>query len=313
MIDLERLRNVITDLITDSTHEIELADNIERFRMTLKNGSNCKKEVSTFKPRIHRSLNNFSKGIITNDDHIKTINSIEFSIIEIINNLSIQDFEVYFEYDEREGIVYQFYNNAGDLLYGFIGDLSHGKPNGQGKSKYQDGSVYEGEFKMGLRHGKGILFDKHGRLLKSGIWENDIPIEKGAIKFFPNIKAAASQLKGLISTSDIEIEYLKLPAIKKDGLVGFPVLGDSMEPSYHENDIVICKELNSIHELKPNKVYVIFHEDELFLKIIQKEIKDHEVNLRLISENFLKHQSFDIVVNTGTKIFEVLVLIKYLD
>jgi hypothetical protein len=42
--------------------------------------------------------------------------------------------------------------------------------NGSGALVFDDGRKYVGEFKDGMRTGKGVLFDKQGAVISDGIW-----------------------------------------------------------------------------------------------------------------------------------------------
>ena len=55
-----------------------------------------------------------------------------------------------------------------------------------GKETFDNGDIYEGEFKNGLKHGKGILTTRNNRSYE-GDWENDKPHGFG-INTFPNGK-----------------------------------------------------------------------------------------------------------------------------
>ena len=47
------------------------------------------------------------------------------------------------------------------------------KPTGKGLVLYPDNSRYEGEFKLGKRHGRGTSYDKEGNVVYEGEWEDD--------------------------------------------------------------------------------------------------------------------------------------------
>lgn len=44
----------------------------------------------------------------------------------------------------------------------------------RGKKRYENGTVYIGDFKVWTPHGKGKLLNSDGEVLKEGIWENEI-------------------------------------------------------------------------------------------------------------------------------------------
>jgi len=55
-----------------------------------------------------------------------------------------------------------------------IGDFKDDKLNGLGTYYNPDGSYYQGEFANDKPHGYGRLFDKNGKLLGEGNWENGV-------------------------------------------------------------------------------------------------------------------------------------------
>lgn len=55
----------------------------------------------------------------------------------------------------------------------FRNNMRHGK----GTMYYSDGSKHYGKWKNNKKNGKGQVYDKNGKLIKDGIWENDIFIK----------------------------------------------------------------------------------------------------------------------------------------
>lgn len=311
MNNLNRLKHIATDLISNSSSGRALANNIEKFRMTLKNECSLKKEITPFKPRIQRGLNDYSAGTVTYEQYNAIINSIEISILNSIEKLKLSDVTAFFDYDDTGEIVYHFLNFDNESLYHYKGKLYHGKPHGYGRAKYSNGNFYEGDFKYGLKHGKGKFIDNQGQVLQ-GEWSEDEFIKKGAIKYFPNIKAAAGKMHGLITSSEVDFEYIKLPNLTENNLIAFPIEGDSMIPMYNEGDIIVCKEVLNKDYLVNDDVYVIYHDNELYIKFIQLiHIATNLLNFRLVSKNHSKHPPFEIIPNDTTKIYKIYVQINY--
>ena len=54
-----------------------------------------------------------------------------------------------------------------------MGHWRDGLPDGTGSLIYNDGTIYNGQFKNGLKNGHGVL-GIPGSLSHKGIWENDV-------------------------------------------------------------------------------------------------------------------------------------------
>lgn len=95
-------------------------------------------------------------------------------------------------------------------------------------------------------------------------------------------------------------EFFSIPGLSGGGLVAFPINGNSMEPVIQNGDIVICRRLESINELKDNKIYAIRAKGSVWVKYVQK-LKDQKgrvTRLKLISANHLEHDPFDLELDT---------------
>ncbi|MBL63406.1 MAG: hypothetical protein CMI30_08350 [Opitutae bacterium] len=58
----------------------------------------------------------------------------------------------------------------------YFGQVQAGRPHGHGIVVTPQGDRFYGEFRDGRANGHGMLFDKSGRVLFSGLWQNDKPI-----------------------------------------------------------------------------------------------------------------------------------------
>lgn len=59
----------------------------------------------------------------------------------------------------------------------YEGQFLFGKKHGWGKFTWGDLSYYEGEYKNDEKHGEGKLFTKKGKLLKEGVWRNNVAVD----------------------------------------------------------------------------------------------------------------------------------------
>ena len=60
----------------------------------------------------------------------------------------------------------------------YEGNFVNGVENGQGRLIRDNGSVYEGDFLRGKAHGQGTISNKDGKVLYSGKWDMNCPMEK---------------------------------------------------------------------------------------------------------------------------------------
>lgn len=105
-----------------------------------------------------------------------------------------------------------------------------------------------------------------------------------------------------------DLEYFSIPGIGGAGLVAFPIDGNSMEPVIQDGDIVICRELNALNDIRDNEIYAIKSDGRLWVKYVQK-IKNKNgkvVQLKLISANYLEHDPFEEEVNEYTRLYKVI-------
>lgn len=118
--------------------------------------------------------------------------------------------------------------------------------------------------------------------------------------------AGTSVDTGGFSTEDLS--YFSLPGISGSGLVAFPINGNSMEPVILDGDIVICNQINSLHDIKDNKIYAVKNNGSIWIKYVQKIIdkKGRVTHLKLISANHLEHDPFVEETNEYTRIYEVI-------
>lgn len=103
-------------------------------------------------------------------------------------------------------------------------------------------------------------------------------------------------------------QYYAIPGISGSGLVAFPIEGNSMEPKIKEGDIVICREVSSLHDIKENEIYAVKIAGGLWVKHVQKiENKSGQIEtLRLVSTNHLEYDPFVEEVDENTKLYRVI-------
>lgn len=105
-----------------------------------------------------------------------------------------------------------------------------------------------------------------------------------------------------------DCEYFNIPGLAGGGLVAFPINGNSMEPIIQNGDIVICREMSGLGDIKDNKIYAIKNNGSLWVKFVQR-ITDHKgrvTHLKLISANHLEHDPFEEEVSEYTRLYQVI-------
>lgn len=143
----------------------------------------------------------------------------------------------------------------------------------------------------------------------------DLPSNKGEVNvskgniLFTSVQAFAGTTvedAGSFAPSE-EYNYFSLPGLSGSGLVAFPIEGNSMDPVIKDNDIIICKELSSLHEISENDIYTVKNNGSLWVKYIRK-IQDSNgriSQLKLISANHLEYDPFIEDVSEHTRLYKV--------
>ena len=110
-------------------------------------------------------------------------------------------------------------------------------------------------------------------------------------------------------------EYFNIPGLGGSGLVAFPIHGNSMEPVIYDGDMVICRELQGLHEIRDNKIYAVKNNGAIWVKYVQKitDKNNRVVQLKMISANHLEHDPFIEDVNEYTRLYQVVRKISELE
>ena len=127
---------------------------------------------------IQNIIEYLDKYIINND-----IISKEFSLGD--NNIKNEDILLIYQIISKDYINYFHYRNI-EIIFHYLRKEyykdSNNKYEGFGKIIFENGEYYIGEFKNGLRNGKGILFYKNERLIDFGDFVGDIFLGCGKIQ-----------------------------------------------------------------------------------------------------------------------------------
>ncbi len=104
-----------------------------------------------------------------------------------------------------------------------------------------------------------------------------------------------------------DTEFFNLPGLDDEGLVAFPINGNSMDPIILDGDVVICKEIDSLSNIRENKIYAVKSNGSVWIKYVRPvtDSRGRITQLRLISANHLEHDPFEEDINERTQLFQV--------
>lgn len=102
------------------------------------------------------------------------------------------------------------------------------------------------------------------------------------------------------------LQRFNIPGIKGEHFA-IPVNGNSMTPNYQDGDLVLCQRIENVNEVKDNKAYIVVTAEALALKRIQRirDANGRVTSLRLISDNYLEHEPYNVPMNQVQEILEV--------
>lgn len=133
------------------------------------------------------------------------------------------------------------------------------------------------------------------------------PDFKGNI-LFTNVRAfAGSAIDPGPSTDETGQYNFAIPGVQGDGLFAFHIEGNSMEPVLNYGDLVICREIDHINDIRENEIYAIKNNGSVWVKYIQPIYKQGMIrDIKLVSANYLEHDPFVEEVNDFTRIYKVI-------
>lgn len=124
---------------------------------------------------------------------------------------------------------------------------------------------------------------------------------------FTNVKAFAGAAIDAGAAAETGQYNFAIPGVQGNGLLAFHIEGNSMEPVLNFGDLVICREIEHINDIRENEIYAIKNNGAVWVKYIQPIFKNGLVrNLKLISANYLEHDPFIEDVNNFTRIYKVI-------
>lgn len=120
--------------------------------------------------------------------------------------------------------------------------------------------------------------------------------------------AGAGSVAGADSFTKESNSFFAIPGITGGNLVAFPISGNSMDPVISNGDIVICREISSLMEIRDNEIYAVRTNGNVWIKYVQviKNKSGRVTQLKMISANYLEHDPFIEEVNEFTKLYKVI-------
>ncbi len=124
---------------------------------------------------------------------------------------------------------------------------------------------------------------------------------------FTSAQAFAGSTIGPDSFERESLDYFSIPGLQGNDLVAFPIQGNSMEPVIQSGDIVVCKPVERLEQIRDNEIYAVRIHGSLWVKYVQTipDKRGRIAHLRLISANYLEHDPFEEEVDAYTRVYKV--------
>ena len=122
---------------------------------------------------------------------------------------------------------------------------------------------------------------------------------------FTTIKAFAGSTLGAESSEDSA--YFSIPGVSGSGLVAFQIEGNSMDPVIKHADIVVCRAIENLNDIRDNEIYAVRSNGNVWVKYVQKMFNNRGrvSKLKLISANYFDNDPFEEEVNETTRLYKV--------
>lgn len=122
---------------------------------------------------------------------------------------------------------------------------------------------------------------------------------------FTTIRAFAGSTLGAENSEDNT--YFSIPGVSGPGLVAFQIEGNSMDPVIKHNDIVVCKSVENLNDIRDNEIYAVRSNGSVWVKYVQKIFNNRGriTRLKMISANYFDNDPFEEDVNETTRLYKV--------
>jgi phage repressor protein C with HTH and peptisase S24 domain len=102
-------------------------------------------------------------------------------------------------------------------------------------------------------------------------------------------------------------ERFYLPGIQGKH-IAFHITGNSMSPTITDGDMVLCRFIEGINQVKDNDIYAVVMRNSVVVKRVQKimdETNTNCIHLRLISDNYIEHLPFEVEIEEVRYLLQV--------
>ncbi|MEY3053182.1 MAG: hypothetical protein RLY31_2967 [Bacteroidota bacterium] len=224
-----------------------------------------------------------------------------------------------FQLLEEKGVIVKNDRNGrgiGDVAEKVLGNRGYGhiiraflNPEDKRVISYSQARKFCREFEVNedfLLDGSGVPFGlvlPKGRPTEKG--QEDGMYARGNI-LFTTVEAFAGSAVDTRSFASEDSYWFSLPGLPGGGLVAFQISGNSMEPVIQDGDIVVCREVERLEDMKDNEIYAVKNNGSLWVKYVQRIYRGGKVSsLKLISANHLEHDPFVEDVGLHTRLYRV--------
>lgn len=130
-------------------------------------------------------------------------------------------------------------------------------------------------------------------------------VSMGGNILFTTIRAFAGSTLGAENQEDNT--YFSIPGVSGPGLVAFQIEGNSMDPVIKHNDIVVCKSVENLSDIRDNEIYAVRSNGSVWVKYVQKIFNNRGriTRLKMISANYFDNDPFEEEVNETTRLYKV--------
>ncbi len=122
---------------------------------------------------------------------------------------------------------------------------------------------------------------------------------------FTTVRAFAGATLGSDNAEDNT--YFSIPGVGGTGLVAFQIDGNSMDPVIRHGDIVVCKSVENLNDVRDNEIYAVRSNGNVWVKYVQKIFNNRGriTKLKMISANYFDNDPFEEDVNETSRLYKV--------